>query len=46
MQFKFLQKDMRQVDVETIEQMIEKNFSFYVFQDQDELYKDMEFLKR
>lgn len=46
MQFEFLQKDMRPNDVETIEEMIENNFTLLLISGTENLYQEMEFLKR
>lgn len=45
-QFEFLQKDMRPADVETIEEMIERNFTFHFISDQHILYDSMDFFDR
>lgn len=45
-QFEFLQKDMRPADIETIEDMIENNFTFLIVSGQMQLYQEMDFMKR
>lgn len=45
-QFEFLQKDMRPADVETIDEMIEKNFTFHVENGSSKSFKEMDFFKR
>lgn len=45
-QFEFLQKEMRPADVETINQMISRNFSFYTFDMFAHPLKRMDFVKR
>lgn len=45
-QFEFLQKEMRPADVATIEEMIERNFTFHFLEDYKFLYDEMDFVKR
>lgn len=45
-QFEFLQKDMRPANVETIDEMIARNFTFFFEVEQEISYKEMDFMKR
>lgn len=45
-QFEFMQQDIRRPDVETIEEMIENNFTLFVPKEAMVSYKDMEFTTR
>lgn len=45
-QFEILRLDLNPRNVETIDEMIEKNFTIYVFESHIEFYKDMDFMKR
>lgn len=45
-QFEFLQKDMRPSDVETIEEMIQRNFSINFLQGYKQLYEEIDIFKR
>lgn len=44
--FEYLQKSMTKPEVQTIEQMIQKNFTFYMLDQFAENYVDMEFVRR
>lgn len=45
-QFEFLQKEMRPADVEAIDEMILRNFTFYFLMDYKLVYDEMDFVKR
>lgn len=45
-QFEFLQKDMRPADVATIDEMIDKNFTFYVVDQKYRFMQDVDFINR
>lgn len=45
-QFDFMLRDMRPHDVETIEEMIENNFTFYVQDMEVNPYEKMDFYER
>jgi hypothetical protein len=45
-QYEFMLKEMRPRNVQTIDEMIEKNFTFYMFEHKREGFTDMEFMKR
>lgn len=45
-QFEFLQKEMRPADVETIEEMIAENFTFYSYEMLRREVEGMDFIRR
>lgn len=44
--FEFMQKKMMKAEVKSVEEMIEKNFTFFMQEDFYELYPNSELLKR
>lgn len=43
-QFQFMQNEMRRPDVKTIDEMIESNFTLYVYEIRE--FRNMEFIER
>lgn len=44
--FEFLQKDLRKPEVKTIDELVEKNFTFYVHEEHFELLSNLEIFQR
>lgn len=45
-QFNFMQMEMREKDVQTIDEMIEKNFTSHIIQQYKPYFESMDFIKR
>lgn len=46
MQFEFMMKEMRRPDVQTIDEMIEKNFTLYMPDAKFKHFSNMDFMNR